>query len=81
MSLAARAELQAVLCEDRITERLEKVLAIVNKDRKGTNGVSSNGATANFMIFDRGTFCVLPLAYLLSSQKCQGIPFSPICQN
>ena len=24
--------------------------------RKGTHGVSTNGATANFMFFDRGTF-------------------------
>ena len=30
--------------------------------------------------FDRGTFGVLPLTYFLSSQKCQGVPFSPICQ-
>ena len=26
--------------------------------RKGTNGVSTNGVTANFMFFDRGTFWV-----------------------
>ena len=31
--------------------------------RKGTNGVSTNGITANFMFFDRGTFGVLPLTY------------------
>ena len=29
--------------------------------RKGTNGVSTNGVTANFVFFDRGTFWVLPL--------------------
>ena len=29
--------------------------------RKGTNGVSANGVTANFMLFDRGTFWVLSL--------------------
>ena len=32
-------------------------------NRKGTNGVSTDGVTANFMSFDRGTFCVLPLTY------------------
>ena len=37
--------------------------------------------TANFMVFDRGTFRVLPLICFVSSQKCQGVPFSPICQN
>ena len=31
--------------------------------RKGTNGVSTNGVTANFMFLDRGTFWVLPLTY------------------
>ena len=49
--------------------------------RKGTNGVSTNGVTANFMLFDRGTFWVLPLNLRLSSQKCQGVPFSPICEK
>ena len=29
--------------------------------RKGTHGVSTNGVTANFMLFDGGTFWVLPL--------------------
>ena len=31
--------------------------------RKGTNGVSTNGVTANLRLCDRGTFRVLPLAY------------------
>ena len=39
--------------------------------RKGTNGVSTNGVTANIMFFDRGTFWVItPVNLLLSSQKC-----------
>ena len=29
--------------------------------RRGTNGVSTSGVTANFMFFDRGTFSVLLL--------------------
>ena len=29
-----------------------------DKARKGTNGLSTNGVTANFMFFDRGTFWV-----------------------
>ena len=31
--------------------------------RKGTNGVSTNGVTGNFVFVDRGTFRVLPLTY------------------
>ena len=31
--------------------------------RKGADGVGTNGVTANFMLFDRGTFGVLPLTY------------------
>ena len=44
--------------------------------RKGTHGVSTHGVTASF-IFLTGTCWVLPLTYVLSSQKCQGVPFSP----
>ena len=49
--------------------------------RKGTNGVSTNGVTANLMLFDRGTFWVIPLTYFDLYKKCQGVPFSPVCQN
>ena len=31
--------------------------------RRGTNEVSTNGVTTDFISFDRGTFWVLPLAY------------------
>ena len=34
------------------------------RSRKGTNGVSTNVVTANFMFFDRGTSWVLLLTYL-----------------
>ena len=45
---------------------------------KGTTGVSTNGVTANFMIFffDRGTFWVLPLTYFLKFPKVPGRTFS-----
>ena len=33
--------------------------AAPRRSRKGTNGVSTNGVTANLMFFDRGTFWVL----------------------
>ena len=47
--------------------------------RKGTNGVSTNGVTATCMFFDKRTFWVItPGNPLLASQKCQGVPFSPI---
>ena len=32
---------------------------LLREDRKGTNGVGTNGVTANFMFFDRRTFWVL----------------------
>ena len=46
---------------------------------KWTNGVSTNG-TANFMFLIEGLFRT-PVNILVYSQKCQGVPFSPICQN
>ena len=53
-----------------------------NGCRKGTNGVSTNGLTANLMfLLTEGPSWLLPLNLLLSSQKCQGVPFSPIRRN
>ena len=38
------------------------------------------GVTAFFeSLFDRGTFLGTPVNLLLSSQKCQGVPFFPVC--
>ena len=45
--------------------------------RKWTNGVSTNKVTAAFMFFDRGTFWVLPLTYLLILPKVPGRTFLP----
>ena len=45
--------------------------------RKGTNGVSTNGVAANFMVFDRGAFLGTPVNLLLYSQKFQGVTFFP----
>ena len=39
--------------------------------RRGTNGVSTNGVTAIFMLFDRGTFWVLPLTYFYLPQSAR----------
>ena len=36
--------------------------------------------TRNSVCFDRGTFWGTPAKLLLSSQKCQGVPFSPTCR-
>ena len=44
--------------------------------RKGTNGVSTNGVTANSVFLDRGTFWVLPLTTLVFA-KVPGRTFSP----
>ena len=48
--------------------------------RKGTNGVSTNGVTANFFFFDRGTFWVLSLTYFYLPKSARAY-FSPICQH
>ena len=48
--------------------------------RKGTNGVSTNGVTANFMFLTEGLFGY-SVNLLVYSQKCQGVHVSPICQN
>ena len=45
--------------------------------RKGTNGVSTNGVTANFMFLDRGTFWALPLTYIFIIPKVPGCTFFP----
>ena len=61
-----------------LVERVEHVkgFACVLACRKGTNGVSTNGVTANLMFFDRGTFGVLPLTYF-DIPKSARVHFSP----
>ena len=50
--------------------------AVVDGVRKGTNGVSINGVTANFVFsFDRGTFWVLPLTYFCLPQSARAYLF------
>ena len=49
-------------------------------NRQGTNGVTTKGVTAIFMVFDRGTFRVLPLTFLYIAQSARETFFS-ICQN
>ena len=49
--------------------------------RKGTNGVSTNGATANFRLFDRGTFWVLLFTCFYLPKSARACPFSPICKE
>ena len=39
------------------------IVIVILEDRKGTNGVSANGVTANSLLFDRGAFWVLPSTY------------------
>ena len=46
--------------------------------RRGVKGVSTNGVTANFQFFAEG---LVGRCLLLSPQKCQGVPFSPIGRN
>ena len=49
--------------------------------RKGTNGVSTHGVTADFMLFDRGTFWVLPLSYFYLPQSARAYLFPPFVKN
>ena len=44
-------------------------------DRKGTNGVSTNGVTACFISFARGTFWVLPLTYFYLPRSARAYLF------
>ena len=43
--------------------------------RQGTNGVSADGVTVNFMFFDRGTFWLLPLTYFYVSKSASAYMF------
>ena len=49
----------------------------VRSIRKGTNGFSTNGVTANLFLFEGGTFWVLPLTYFCLPQKVPGCTFFP----
>ena len=49
--------------------------------RKGTNGVSTSGGHCKLYVFGQRDLLGIPVNLFLSSQKCQGVPFSPICQN
>ena len=44
-------------------------------DRKGTDGVGTNGVSANLICFDRGTFWVLPLTYLCLPKSARAYLF------
>ena len=48
--------------------------------RKGTNGVSTNGVTANFMFFDRDLLCT-PVNLLLYSQSARAYLFPQSVKN
>ena len=56
------------------------VLRRTHPSRKGTNGVSTNGVTANLLFLTEELFGA-PVNLLLSTQKCQAVPVSPIRQN
>ena len=49
--------------------------------RKGTNGVSTNGVTATFKFFDRGTFRVLPLTYVYLPRSARAYLFPESVKN
>ena len=44
--------------------------------RKRTNGVSTNGVTADFMFFDRGTFWILLLTYFCLPRSARAYLFT-----
>ena len=52
-----------------------------SKPRKGTNGVSTNGVTANVIFFDRGTFLVLPLTYFYLPKSARAYLFPQFVKN
>ena len=58
-----------------------RVIAIaIEVSRRGTNGVGTDGVTAKFMLFDRGTFRVLPTTYFYIPKVPGCIFFPTICQ-
>ena len=50
--------------------------AATEQPPKGTNGVSTNGVTANVVFFDRVTFRVLPLTYFYLPKSDRAYLFS-----
>ena len=49
---------------------------VADSFRKGTNGVSTNGVTANLMFLDRGSFWGLPLTYFYLPKSARAYLFS-----
>ena len=52
-----------------------------SSNRKGTNGVSTDGVTATFIFFDRGTFWVLPLTYSYIPKSSQSVKTHYFCSG
>ena len=52
------------------------ILLTIDDSWKRTDGVSTNGVTANLMLFDRGTFWVLPLTYFCLTKSARAYFFS-----
>ena len=48
---------------------------------QGQMGSALRGSLQISCFLTEGPFLGIPLNLLLSSQKCQGVPFSPICQT
>ena len=48
---------------------------------KGQMGSALMGSLRKFHVFRQRNFFVTPVQLLLSCQKCQGVPFSSICQS
>ena len=57
------------------------MLIMMEAIRKGTNGVSTNGVTANLISFDRGTFWVLPLTYFYLPKSARAYLFPQSARN
>ena len=68
----------------REPRRFETVRPEIRESRlwlgKAEMGKALIGSPHLFVFFDRG-FLGAPVSLLLFSQKCQVVPFSPICQN
>ena len=54
---------------------LRKPPVTIIQARKGTNGVSTNGVAANFMLFGRVLFWVLPLTYFYLPKSARAYLF------
>ena len=62
-------------------DRLALHYTLLDRTRKGTNGVGTHGAAANFMFFDRVAFWVLQFTYFYLPKSARAYLFPKAVNN